>query len=168
VAENEQTPSAATTVAVVAVVIACVALVVAAVALGYALRTPHSTASAPPRAAAPPAPATVAVAEQEYAIVADPASIGAGPAVFHVTNNGNATHEFVLLRTSLADGAMPRAADGRVDTTASSITVVAQAQNIVAGTSASVATTVTPGHYVMICNISGHYAAGMHAGFDVA
>jgi uncharacterized cupredoxin-like copper-binding protein len=155
--------SSSSSTAAVAVFISCVALIVSAVALGYALRTPRSSSPTPPA----PKLNSVTVAEQEYIIAPTPTSVAAGPAEFRVTNNGNATHEFVLVKTDLADGALPRTADGKVDMTASSVTVVGQAQNIVAGASARVAATMAPGHYVMVCNITGHYAAGMHSAFDV-
>lgn len=165
------TPSTTNATAVVAVIIASVALVVAAVALGYALRTPRSPAPAPAAASGSastaPTGTAVAVAESEYTITAVPATVPAGAAELHVTNNGNAAHELIVLKTDAAPAALPLSADGRVDLTSSSLTVVGQAQNIVAGGSANVSATLPAGHYVLICNITGHYAAGMHTGLDV-
>jgi uncharacterized cupredoxin-like copper-binding protein len=35
------------------------------------------------------------------------------------------------------------------------------------GVPGTVTVTLTPGHYVVMCNIEGHYKAGMYADFDV-
>ena len=39
--------------------------------------------------------------------------------------------------------------------------------SIPAGKSAAVTLDLTPGKYVFICNIAGHYQIGMHTGFTV-
>jgi uncharacterized cupredoxin-like copper-binding protein len=153
-------------VAIVAVFCSTVALIISAVALGIVV---HHDATGQSRAGPPttavPAPATVAVHEQEYVISPAPATVAAGRVQFQISNDGNATHELIVVRTDLADGNLPRNADGLVDTTG--LTIVGLAQDIVAGRSASVAADLTPGHYVLMCNISGHYANGMHTAFSV-
>ncbi|MHB8467907.1 MAG: sulfocyanin-like copper-binding protein, partial [Acidimicrobiales bacterium] len=106
-------------------------------------------------------------AESEYLITPTPASVNAGPVRFAIANNGNAAHELLLFKTDIGDGDLPRTPDGRVDVTAALLTPIGQAVGIVPGRSAEVSGVLAAGRYVMICNISGHYAAGMHAAFVV-
>ena len=153
---------------VVAVICSSLALIVSAVALGIAIDN-HPRTSSPPSGAAPAVkPQSVAVSEKEYSITPGAASASPGPVTFQVSNDGNATHELVLVKTDLAEGDLPRGPDGKVDLASSELISVAQVLDIEAGRVATVAATLTPGRYVMICNVTAHYAAGMHSGFTVS
>jgi len=81
-----------------------------------------------------------------------------------VRNLGTMEHSFQVIKTDLAadklpvDGASARAKeDGKVG----------EIPSIPAGKSASVTVELTPGKYVFICNVAGHYGLGMHTGFTV-
>lgn len=108
----------------------------------------------------------VCVTERDFAISLDPADAQAGSIVFNVRNQGPSTHELVVIRTDLAADALP-VKKGVVDETASGLTISAEQENISPGTSATLTTNLTAGKYALICNIPGHYEAGMHAGFEV-
>lgn len=107
-------------------------------------------------------------------IQVSPTSVAAGTVSFKVANDGSITHELVVL--PLADGTQvgQRAvgSDGKVAEDASlgeaSSTCAAGAgEGIAAGSDGWVTLTLEPGRYELVCNIAGHYAAGMFAELDV-
>ena len=91
-------------------------------------------------------------------------SVKAGTIKIGVRNLGTMEHSFEVLKTDLpqdklpVDGASAKAKeDGKVGAIPS----------IPAGKSAALTVDLTPGKYVFICNIAGHYQLGMHTGFTV-
>jgi uncharacterized cupredoxin-like copper-binding protein len=152
-------------------------------------RPPSSAAAAPTVAptqaasmAAPTAAATmattpasgggtgsaVAVTEKDFAITLDNMTAPAGQVTFNVTNNGPSEHEFVVIKTDLAPDQLPVNPDVyAVDTTAAGLTSIGQATNIAAGASTTLNVNLTPGRYVLICNLPAHYQQGMRIGFSV-
>lgn len=112
----------------------------------------------------------------EFYIKTTPASAPAGDVTFHITNAGEDTHEFVVLKTDLADDKLPLNKDGDADEEASGITSPGELENIAAGTTGDLTLPLTSGHYVLICNlamtepdgtIEHHYPLGMHTSFTV-
>ncbi len=89
----------------------------------------------------------------------------AGPVTFTVTNSGSAVHELVVLKTDIAEGAIPARADD--PSKAQEPGNVGESGDMDAGMTASVSFTLEAGKYVLICNQPGHYAAGMHIAFTV-
>ena len=113
-------------------------------------------------------------------ILVYPTPIPAGQVSLRVTNSGALSHELVVL--PLAPGQRPgqrlSGRDGRVDESGSlgevSRTCGAgkgdeQSPDYGIAPQASGWTTLTlaPGRYELVCNIAGHYVAGMSAGLDV-
>jgi uncharacterized cupredoxin-like copper-binding protein len=90
----------------------------------------------------------------------------AGAVTFTVKNAGSVTHELVVLRTDLADDQLPPNPDeaGKVEEEGA----LGESGDLAPGATATFTFTLTPGHYVLICNEPGHYAAGMHATLNVA
>lgn len=90
----------------------------------------------------------------------------AGDVTFNIQNNGDKTHEFVVVSTDTAADSLPvdEAAD-EVDET--QFTPVDEVEDIVSGSTATLTVTLEPGHYVILCNLTGHYAKGMAADFTV-
>jgi uncharacterized cupredoxin-like copper-binding protein len=108
-------------------------------------------------------PGRVAVTLSEFAVSPNIRAVPAGSVTFSVTNSGKVEHEFVVLRTSDAPGALPvkggeASEDGIVD----------EIQSVQPGAAGSLTVDLTSGHYVLICNLPDHYAAGMYAGLTVA
>ncbi len=104
----------------------------------------------------------------------DHATVPHGTVSFLVANNGSIDHEMVVLPLagSQAPGARTVGGDGKVDEAGSlgeaSKTNGADAgDGIAPGTSGWVTVTLTPGHYELVCNLSGHYTAGMYTQLDV-
>lgn len=90
----------------------------------------------------------------------------AGPVTFSVTNTGTVTHELVVLKTDLDEANIPPDPNevGRVSEDAS----VGESGDVAPGATVTFTLDLSAGHYVLICNEPGHYAAGMHTTFWVA
>ena len=88
----------------------------------------------------------------------------AGGVSFDLQNDGPSEHTFFLVKTDLADDALP-VVDHVVDLGA--LDIVAQAGVLPFGTEASVSADLSAGPYVMFCNLPGHYESDMHAAFTV-
>jgi uncharacterized cupredoxin-like copper-binding protein len=91
-----------------------------------------------------------------------------------VTNRGVITHELVVLPLIGGHGVGARTVDqdGTVEETGSlgevSATCAAGSRDGLAPTSTGWATLALPaGRYELVCNLPGHYAAGMYAELDV-
>ena len=107
---------------------------------------------------------TIVTTEKDFGIALEEASTPAGSTTFDITNDGPSTHEFVVFTTDLAEDALPvdgsTVAEGDLD-------LVDEAEDIAPGVSTSLTVDLEPGTYVVICNVEGHYTAGMHAALTV-
>ena len=123
---------------------------------------PTSTPTAPP-----PQASTVEVDLAEWSVTADVATVSAGSVTFATSNMGALAHELVVIRTDLAPDALVVEGSG-VDEAASGNTAGKIEQTeLPGGGSASATFDLTPGSYVLICNIAGHYQLGMRTGLTV-
>jgi uncharacterized cupredoxin-like copper-binding protein len=110
---------------------------------------------------------TVNVTEQEYSIKLSSKTLKAGSVHFSVKNQGGMPHELVLFKTTLAANALPQKS-GVVDEQGAGLEKVPQElDNISAGDTKTLDVQLTPGSYVAVCNIAGHYQLGMHTAFTV-
>jgi uncharacterized cupredoxin-like copper-binding protein/mono/diheme cytochrome c family protein len=111
-----------------------------------------------------PNAAQVAVTLADLTLDVDPTSAAAGSMVFGVTNEGAIEHNFRVIRSDLAPDGLPL--DGsQVDEEA--VDIVTSIDAIAAGASESTTVPLDAASYILICNIPGHYVAGMYAGFEV-
>lgn len=89
------------------------------------------------------------------------ATAGGKKVTFNVENVGHIVHEFVVIKTDRRANGLGTGQrvpeDGNVGETG----------DVEAGASKSVSLKLKPGHYALICNLPGHYAAGMHTDFTV-
>jgi uncharacterized cupredoxin-like copper-binding protein len=92
------------------------------------------------------------------------AEIASGAVSFHVSNAGTTTHEFEVFGTDLSEGALP-VDQGVVQS--DQLEDVGEVEDVVPSTTVDLDVNLEPGHYVAICNIPGHYLAGMHVAFAV-
>jgi uncharacterized cupredoxin-like copper-binding protein len=102
-------------------------------------------------------------------VFANPGVVAAGTVSLRVVNQGTRTHELVVLPlpAGQAVGTRPVGGDGRVDEAGSlgevSHTCGAGAgDGIAAGAAGWLTLTLAPGRYELVCNLPGHYAAGMY------
>ena len=94
-------------------------------------------------------------------------NVKAGRITLEVRNSAdnNMEHELVVLKTDLPDGALP-VSKGEV--LERRLNKIGEVEDIAPGKSKRVSFKLAPGHYALICNKPGHYAAGMHTALVVA
>lgn len=110
----------------------------------------------------------MAVAEKDFAISVAPASVPAGSIRFTIHNEGPGEHEFVVLKTDIDDGKLPvDQAQGEAEETGAGVTHVKEKEGIKSGATVELTTKLSPGRYVLICNLPSHYGLGMHATLTV-
>jgi len=107
----------------------------------------------------------VSTTEKDFSIDLAPSSAPAGSVTFNVSNEGPSTHEFVVIKTDDAPDALPTK-DGSVNE--DQVTVVDELEDVAPSTTGTLTTDLETGSYVIICNVPGHYAAGMHTAFTVS
>lgn len=107
-------------------------------------------------------------------LLADRASVPSGRVSFTAENLGNATHELVVLPLSAGQSAGQRVVGtgDRVDEAgslgeASRSCGAGAGDGIRAGAAGWVTLDLKPGRYELVCNLKGHYRAGMYAELDV-
>jgi uncharacterized cupredoxin-like copper-binding protein/mono/diheme cytochrome c family protein len=122
--------------------------------------TPAATAAAP----SGPVAGKMQVEEKEFSITLDQTSIAAGNIEFDVKNTGSIAHDIRIIKTDLAPDKLP-VAGGQVDET--QVDVVGKIDTVAPGSTQTVNAQLTPGKYVIICNVPGHYQLGMRVGFTV-
>ena len=87
-----------------------------------------------------------------------------GAVTISAPNKGKVEHELVLFKTDANPASLPTAADGGVDE--EKLDKQAQEAGEIAdvepGDSKSGKFEMSPGRYVMFCNVPGHYAQGMY------
>jgi uncharacterized cupredoxin-like copper-binding protein len=110
-------------------------------------------------------PAVNVALNDNMTISLDRSTVFAGPIVFAVTNAGKITHEFVVFQTDLEADQIPADPNepGMVDEQWN----IGETGDIPAGRFSGLGLTLDPGHYLLICNDPGHFAAGMHISFTV-
>jgi len=107
-------------------------------------------------------------------LTATPTAVPAGQVSFVATNAGSVNHELVILSLpgNQIVGTRAIQGDGTVDETgslgeASNSCGAGAGDGIAPGTSSSVTVTLAPGRYELVCNLPGHYAAGMYTQLTV-
>ncbi|WP_240702072.1 hypothetical protein [Trinickia terrae] len=101
------------------------------------------------------------------AIQLDMHDVKAGEVTLNVHNAGGDAnaHELVVLRTDRPDGSLP-VVKGQVPER--KFMKIGEVEDVAPGKSKRFTIKLAPGHYVLICNKAGHYAAGMHTSLTVA
>ena len=91
----------------------------------------------------------------------------AGDITFHVKNDATTlTHEFVVVKTDLPSGQLPLDSEGNVNEDQMGEDM-GEAEDLEPGATKDLTVNLTPGHYVLMCNVEGHYQQGMHTDFTV-
>lgn len=110
---------------------------------------------------------TINVTLLSNAIQVDTSRAKAGPVTLDVHNaaSDSTVHELVVLKTDLADGALPIRGK-RVPE--QKFRKLGEVEDVAPGKSKRMTIKFAPGHYVLICNKPGHYSQGMHTSLTVA
>jgi uncharacterized cupredoxin-like copper-binding protein len=104
---------------------------------------------------------TVQVTERDFRISAAPTHVPAGDLVLSVHNRGPVSHELLVVRARATP--LPLRADGMtIDEDALEQATVGALEAGSPGAVRRLRVHVTPGRYVIFCNMSGHYLGGMH------
>lgn len=108
---------------------------------------------------------------KEFSVTVSPTSVDSGETTFSVENVGGMIHEFVVVKTDLADDALPTNEDGSVDEEGEGIEPVDEIEDIAVGDTPTLTVDLEPGKYVLFCNVVegdiSHYDKGMHTSFTV-
>jgi hypothetical protein len=94
----------------------------------------------------------VAVALTDYDVLVQPSSVASGKVELSITNRGAFVHEIIVVRSDLSVPQLPKTADGRFDEQGAGVQVMAEARDVAAGASASLAVKLDAGRYYLICN----------------
>jgi uncharacterized cupredoxin-like copper-binding protein len=111
-----------------------------------------------------PADVSVIVDFKEYTITLNTPTVKAGIVKFGIRNLGTMVHDFDLIKTDLAPDKLP------IDTASAKAKtdgLVKQMINIAQGRATTLSADLAAGHYVIICNVAGHYQLGMRAELTV-
>ncbi len=105
------------------------------------------------------------VNEKDFAISA-PAQVRAGVLTLRLHNLGPDQHELIVVQ--VGDRGLPLHADGfTVDEDAIQRAEVGSLEPGTRGSQRDLRLHLTPGRYVLSCNMAGHYMGGMHASLVV-
>jgi uncharacterized cupredoxin-like copper-binding protein len=137
------------------------ALVLAAVALAVPLtlaRRPEPTPRGTP----------VNVLLEDFKVKKDAADVPAGTVRFRVLNQGPTTHELIVVRTDRAPDELPLQDDGlTVDEEGRGVELLDEVEGLDIDDRQTMVLGMAPGHYVLYCNLEGHYLGGMYAALTV-
>lgn len=111
--------------------------------------------------AATPLAHRVGIQLAEFTVRPTVTQAAAGKVTFDVQNSGRVTHEFVVLRTNKPAADLLRG--NRADESGN----VGETGDLRPGQAKSITLRLPAGHYALICNLPGHYAAGQHTDFTV-
>jgi len=113
-------------------------------------------------AGAAPRTTTVHATEKEFKISTLPVAAKAGKVTFVVKNTGALKHEFIVLKTKLPAAKLPH-----TSTRALTVGRIGKVPEFAPGQTRRLTLTLAAGHYVLLCNVPGHYAAGQRLDFTV-
>lgn len=152
------------TTVVIAAAVLLAAVAVGLVSLAGSLGGSDKQSTPPKQAAAPAAagPSLVNVRLSDFKIAPSEASVPAGKVTFVAKNVAKDEHEMVVVRTDKAAGSL---AGGKSE--ASEAGSVGEIGEFKGGATERKVFNLKPGHYVLLCNVPGHYKAGMYTEFTV-
>ena len=121
--------------------------------------TPTTTTAATSTTAT--APTTLSVAMTEFAFTPTDVTAPAGEVTINAPNQGKVTHELVLIKTDLATDALPLEGTDVNEEAFPESVLPGEIPDVGAGKTGTLTITLPAGRYVMLCNVEGHYKAGM-------
>lgn len=97
----------------------------------------------------------------EWSIIPDLPEVAAGDITFDVVNSGEDVHEVIIIKSDLDIAALPPSkVRGEVDEDAIG-QYIGGFEDVAPSASMSGTLTLTPGRYILLCNLTNHYAKGM-------
>ena len=105
---------------------------------------------------------------KDFKVLGDAAVVPAGTVSFHIRNQGPTTHEVIVVRTDRAPDKLPLQRDGlTVNEEGRDIEFLDEVEGLDIDDRQTLALNLAPGHYVLYCNLEGHYLGGMYAALTV-
>lgn len=147
---------------------AAVAVLFGVIAIGLASRAIHdakhtvSAAAGAGASTAPSASTPLRVTLTDFKVQLATTTVAAGNVTVTISNTGTVPHELLVFRSNLAPADYPMK-DGGIDEEGAGITKISDGDNLDPGTSQTRTIDLTqPGSYMFVCNLPGHFAAGMY------
>ena len=110
----------------------------------------------------------VHVDERDFGIHIPEVTLPAGHYVFVDTNHGPSPHELVMWKTALPADHIPLGANRKVNEDSPVLaSALDSGSSLNPGETRLLTTTLEPGHYVIVCNLPGHFMTGMHVDITV-
>jgi uncharacterized cupredoxin-like copper-binding protein len=110
------------------------------------------------------ADAQVTMSLADFKVTLPASNLTAGAKTLQITNGGTTPHELLVFQpdASIDPNHLPLADDGNINEEASGVNKVSDGDNIAPGESQTRQLDLsTPGRYVFLCNLPGHYKLGM-------
>ena len=105
---------------------------------------------------------------EDFKVRQDAADVPAGTVRFRILNQGPTSHELIVVRTDRASDKLPLQDDGlTVNEEAPGIELLDEVEGLDIDDRQTLALRLAPGHYVLYCNLEGHYLGGMYAALTV-
>ena len=104
---------------------------------------------------------------EEWKVSVSPNAATAGEVKFTIENKGTIGHEFLVVKTDILDGKITLDGDHFAEPSPG-LEVIDEIGEFKQGTTELLVLTLEPGNYQLVCNLPGHYAAGMHTSFVVS
>jgi len=104
---------------------------------------------------------------EEWKVNVSAQSAEAGEVIFAMANYGSIQHEFLVTKTSYEPGKIPIGADNKFDEKDTGVSVVDEISEWPINEAKVLTVKLEVGTYELLCNIPGHYAAGMHTTLTV-
>jgi uncharacterized cupredoxin-like copper-binding protein len=105
---------------------------------------------------------------EDFRVREDAAVVPAGTVSFRVRNQGPTSHEFIVVRTDRPPDKLPLQRDGlTVNEEAPGIKLLDEIGGLDIDDRETLDLDLAAGHYVMYCNLEGHYLGGMYAALTV-
>ena len=116
-------------------------------------------------------PTKVQIIEKANAIMSNRSAVPTGQIEFDLSNQADIPLEFVIFKTDLPADSLPLNSDGTVNENSPLLNRVAAQDQYPAGETRTLTANLDPGHYALICNLSGDgndYRNGMYFDFTVS
>jgi hypothetical protein len=105
---------------------------------------------------------------EDFQVPQDPAVVPAGTVSFRIRNQGPTSHELIVVRTRRAPDELPLQRDGlTVNEEEPGVELLDEAEGLDIDDRQTLVLGLAPGHYVLYCNLEGHYLGGMYAALTV-
>ena len=105
---------------------------------------------------------------KDFEVLQEATVVPAGTVSFRIRNQGPTTHEVIFVRTELDPDKLTLQDDGlTVDEEADGIKFLEEVEGLDIDDRQTLALDLTPGRYVLYCNLEGHYLGGMYEALTV-